>query len=154
MTATASADQSNTAPEDKLTAAKIAEKEAQRLRREGRDAEAVAMYNNARDLYADSEFAHDDNDLGEEVLRAIKRCDATMYNIRHPKEVRPVTVTPRPSCLYCSKPLRRFAFDGQTFKDGTPREWGSYGDNRFCGLRCGWNWACQHSALPTKKARP
>jgi hypothetical protein len=22
--------------------------------------------------------------------------------------------------------------------------WGSYGDDRFCGLTCGWQWACRN----------
>lgn len=28
-------------------------------------------------------------------------------------------------------------------------EWGSYGDNRFCGLRCGWRYAVQNSRPAT-----
>ncbi len=84
-------------------------------------------------------------------MRAIRRCDAIVSNIRHPKEQRASATTPRPNCLDCGKPLRRFKQDGRTFADGTPREWGDYGDNRFCGLRCGWSWACSNSPLPTTK---
>ncbi len=132
---------------DTLAEAKRAEKEAQALRRAGRDTEAVAMYTHARELYAETDLALDDNPLADDVLRAIKRCDKTGYNIRHPQAVRPSAITPRPNCLCCHKPLPRFKFDGKTFADGTPREWGAYGDNRFCTLTCGWQWACEHSPM-------
>ena len=141
----------------KLAAAKAEEKDARRLRREGRDEEAIASYDRARDLYADTNLVYDEHgesDLAKEVLAAIKRCDAIVSNLRHPKERRPAATTERPNCLACEKPLRRYKNDGRTFSDGTPREWGDYGDNRFCGLRCGWSWACRNSDLPTaaKKA--
>ena len=58
--------------------------------------------------------------------------------------------------LACDKPLRRYKQDGRTFNDGTPQEWGDYGDNRFCGLTCGWRWACRNADMPTtvpKKAK-
>lgn len=88
--------------------------------------------------------------MADDVMSAIKRCDAIVNNIRYPKEKRPTAVTPRPNCLACEKPLRRYKQDGKTFADGTPREWGDYGDNRFCGLRCGWDWACSHASMPRK----
>lgn len=143
----------------KLPAAKAKEKEARRLRREGRDQEAIELYDRARDLYADTNLVyheHGDSELAREVLGAIKRCDAILSNIRHPKTKRPSAITPRPNCLTCDKPLRRYKRDGLMFNDGTPQEWGDYGDNRFCGLTCGWRWACRNSSLPTtlpKKAK-
>jgi hypothetical protein len=130
---------------DKLTAAKAKEKEARRLRDEGRDTEAIETYKHARDLYTDTDLQFSDDD----VLRAIKRCDAIVSNIKHPKEHR--AATPRPNCLGCDKPLPRFKFDNKTFDDGTPREWGAYGDNRYCGLTCGWRWACRHAPMPKRK---
>lgn len=154
MTATATNDKetSRAASLTKLAAAKANEKEARRLRREGRDKEAIALYDRARDLYADTNLVyheHGDSALAKEVLGAIKRCDAILSNIRHPKTKRPSAITPRPNCLACDKPLRRYKRDGQTFNDGTPQEWGDYGDNRYCGLTCGWRWACRNSSLPT-----
>lgn len=140
-------DARHTASLGKLAAAKAEEKEARRLRREGRDEEAIESYERARELYADTDLQYNDDD----VMRAIKRCAAIVSNIRHPKETRPPAITPRPNCLGCDKPLPRFKFDGKTFDDGTPREWGAYGDNRFCTLTCGWRWACSHAPMPKVK---
>ena len=131
-----------------LSAAEAEEKRARRLRREGKDEEAIEAYESAREKYAATGLQYQDDD----VLRAIRRCDAVSRNIRHPKEQRPPATTPRPSCLDCGKALRRFKLDGKTFDDGTPREWGDYGDNRFCGLTCGWRWACQHAPMPKRSA--
>ena len=139
----------------KLAAARAEEKEARRLRREGRDEEAVEAYDRARGLYADTEFAYQHRtDSGEaaEVQRAVRRCISIVSNIRHPKPQRAPAITPRPNCLACEKPLRRYTRDGQTFNDGTPREWGDYGDQRFCGLTCGWRWACRHAPIRREAA--
>lgn len=133
----------------KLAAAKDEEREGRRLRRAGRDEEAVDVYERARELYASTGLQYSDDD----VMRAIKRCDAIVSNIRHPKIKRSPATTPRPHCLGCDKPLPRFKFDGKSFDDGTPREWGAYGDNRFCTLTCGWRWACRHAPL-SKKDKP
>ena len=138
----------------KLAAAKAEEKDARRLRREGRDEEAIEFYVHARELYADSGLAfHErgESDLADEVKRAIARCDKIASNIRHPKTQRAAATTLRPDCLACEKPLRRYKRDGQTFNDGTPQEWGDYGDNRFCGLTCGWRWACRNAPMPKLK---
>jgi hypothetical protein len=135
----------------KLKAAREEEKSARRLRREGREAEALASYGLARELYVSSEFAFDTGtDMADDVQRAIKRCDNIVSNIRHPKPHRPPATTPRPNCRGCGKSLRRYKRDGQTYDDGTPCEWGDYGDNRFCGLTCGWRWACKHAPLPER----
>ena len=138
----------------KLDTARAAEKSARRLREQGKSAEAIEAYDRARDLYMDTNLAfdeHGESDVAQEVQKAIKRCGTVVSNIRYPKETRPPATTPRPCCLACKKPLRRYKRDGQTFDDGTPQEWGDYGDNRFCGLTCGWRWACRNSALPTAK---
>jgi hypothetical protein len=39
--------------------------------------------------------------------------------------------------------LRRWAEDERRFaeKADPSRLWGNYGDNQFCGLSCGYNWA-------------
>jgi hypothetical protein len=140
----------------KLAAARAEEKEARRLRREGRDEEAIASYDHARDLYVDTDLAfHErgESKLADEVRHAIARCNAIVSNIRHPKTKRPPATTPRPNCLACDKPLRRYKYDDAAFSDGTPREWGDYGDNRFCGLRCGWNWACRNTTLHKTKGK-
>jgi hypothetical protein len=132
-----------------LDDAKAEEKRGQRLRREGKDKEAIEAYEKARALYVATDLHHE-NFGNNDVTHAIKRCDTIVSNIRHPKEQRTAAITQRPNCLCCGKPLRRFKFDGMTFDDGTPREWGDYGDQRFCGLRCGWSWACQHAPMPGK----
>lgn len=66
----------------------------------------------------------------------------------------------RPQCLFCARELRPnfkwvqipYHFDPQQRKQWRkdhPREfkgtYGSYGDNRFCGLTCGHSWAVRHS---------
>ena len=140
----------------KLAAARAEEKDARRLRREGRDEEAIESYDHARNLYVDSDLAFDDrgeSKLADEVKRSIERCRHIVSNIRHPKEKRGPATTPRPDCLACDKPLRRYKWDAKAFPDGTPREWGDYGDNRFCGLRCGWDWACGHAPMSKLKVK-
>lgn len=136
----------DTVTDDPLASAEAEEKRARRLRRDGKDQEAIEAYDRARDLYAETGLQYSD----EDVMRAIRRCAAIVNNLRHPKEKRPPATTPRPNCLCCGNPLRRYKWDGRTFPDGTPREWGDYGDNRFCTLTCGWNWACEHAPMPRK----
>lgn len=136
--------------EDGLEAAKAEEKRARRLRGSGSVGEAIEAYGHARELYAETGLQYDDDD----VMRAIKRCDAIVSNLKHPKVQRPAATTERPRCLGCDKPLPRFRFDDKTYDDGTPREWGAYGDNRFCTLTCAWRWACAHAPMPkTMKKR-
>lgn len=140
-----------------LEEARDKEKAGRRLRAAGNDQEALLAYQEARDLYADSGMQFSlDHVMANDVMGAIKRCDAIISNIRHPKTQRPAATTERPSCLGCGKPLPRFKFDDKTFDDGTPREWGAYGDNRFCTLTCGWRWACSHAPMPkmSKKRSP
>jgi hypothetical protein len=135
----------------KLQDARALEKDAARLRREGKDKEAIEAYDHAADLYVNTDLAfHErgESELADEVKRAIERCRTIVRNIKHPKDQRTPAKTPRPNCLACDKPLRRFKHDDMTFDDGTPREWGDYGDQRFCGLRCGWSWACRHAPMP------
>jgi hypothetical protein len=156
MTAAARPDDDEAWRFAKLAAGKAEEKDARRLRREGRDEEAVASFERASDLYADSGLflhEHGESELAAEVRKAIARCKKIVENIRSPKETRAAATTVRPDCLACGKPLRRYKWDDRKFSDGTPREWGDYGDNRFCGLRCGWNWACGHAPMP-KTAMP
>jgi hypothetical protein len=135
-----------------LEEARIKEKDARKLRVAGRENEALEAYSQARELYADSGLQYSGNStMADDVMSAIKRCDAIANNIRRPKAKRPTATTPRPNCLACNKPLRRYTRDGQTFDDGTPQEWGDYGDQRFCGLTCGWRWACRHAPMPKGK---
>lgn len=138
----------------RLDAARLEEKHATKLRREGKHVAAIAAYETARDLYVNSGAAFEgETELASEVQRAIKRCGNVITNIRHPKEKRPSAKMPRPNCLTCDKPLRRYRFDERAFDDGTPQEWGDYGDNRFCGLTCGWRWACRHAPMPKLAVR-
>lgn len=147
-----------------LATARAEEKKARRLRREGKNEEAIEAYDYARELYADTSFAFGgalrrrdsraEEELVDEVKRAISRCDSITSNLKHPKTQRAAATTPRPNCLDCGKPLRRFKWDDRAFADGTPREWGDYGDQRFCGLRCGWSWACAHAPMPKKAQKP
>lgn len=84
--AAAAKDASHAANLTKIAAAKAKEKAARRMRREGRDEDAIVMYDHARDLYADTNLVyheHGESKLAKEVLGAIKRCDAILSNIRH-----------------------------------------------------------------------
>jgi hypothetical protein len=137
-----------------LDTARAKEKDGRRLRAAGNNQDAIEAYEEARELYAETGLQYSrDSEIADDVMGAIKRCDAIVSNIKHPKEKRAAATTPRPNCLACDKPLRRYKQDGRTFNDGTPREWGDYGDNRFCGLRCGWDWACGHAPMQTKKSK-
>ena len=137
-----------------LDTARAKEKDGRRLRAAGNDQDAIDAYEEARELYAESGLQYSrDSVVADAVMGAIKRCDAIVNNIRHPKEKRPAATTERPNCLACSKPLRRYKHDGRTFDDGTPQEWGDYGDQRFCGQTCGWRWACRHAPMPRKGKR-
>jgi hypothetical protein len=135
--------------ESSLSPARAKEKDGRRLRAAGNDQAAIEAYEEARELYAETGLQYSrDSAVADDVMSAIKRCDAVVSNIRHPKTKRAAATTPRPNCLACDKPLRRYKHDGRTFNDGTPQEWGDYGDNRFCGLSCGWRWACRHAPMP------
>ena len=46
----------------------------------------------------------------------------------------------RPLCQYCDRPLRRYRWRVDYPERST---WGDYGDGFFCGLRCGYRWACR-----------
>ena len=48
----------------------------------------------------------------------------------------------RPICSHCGAPLRRYRYrEHQELNHGGKSQWGDYGDNIFCGLRCGYWWA-------------
>lgn len=127
------------------------ERAAASFRRKGEIPAAIDAYDRAGTAYADTGLSYHgqgESELAREVYAAIRRCQHIASNLRHPKEKRPAARTPRPDCLGCGKPLRRYKNDGRTYSDGTPREWGDYGDNRFCGLKCGWFWACRNAPMP------
>lgn len=135
----------------KLAVARAQEKSGRRLRKAGNTESAIEALEDAQGLYVDSALAfHEQGEskLAHEVRHAIERCRKITNNLRHPKDRRPATTTPRPDCLACGNPLRRYRLDRVNHPDGWPREWGDYGDQRFCGLRCGWRWACAHSPQP------
>jgi hypothetical protein len=69
---------------------------------------------------------------------------------------KPMPVGRRPKCLACGKELKPIYEWGAGYWEGTMQqrlEWkkanpkvfsgkyGGYGDNRFCGLNCGYNYA-------------
>lgn len=71
----------------------------------------------------------------------------------------------RPHCLFCREelapqfktPLIPYELWGDPEKKAQFREdhpkvftgtYGRYGDNRFCGLTCGWQWAVKFAPLP------
>jgi hypothetical protein len=133
------------ASDARLAAAQAAEHAAKKLRRDGELEEAAEAFDAAAQLYVDADIPTEANS------RNVKRCRQMASNLRYPRKQRAVATTPRPNCLTCKKPLRRFTLDGRTFADGTPREWGNYGDHRFCGLTCGWRWACANSIRTQEK---
>jgi hypothetical protein len=140
--------------ESSLSPARAKEKDGRRLRAAGNDQAAIEAYEEARELYAETGLQYSrDSAVADDVMSAIKRCDTLVSNIKHPKAKRAAATTARPNCLACDKPLRRYKHDGKTFNDGTPQEWGDYGDQRFCGLACGWRWACKHAPMPKMKSR-
>jgi hypothetical protein len=51
----------------------------------------------------------------------------------------------RPHCEQCDRELRVYRYR----KAGSKKLYGTYGDNRFCGLTCGYRWALRHQ---TKKS--
>ncbi len=73
------------------------------------------------------------------------------YSRPRPKAApRAVPTIPRPKCTCCGKALRRYKHDGYA-PGGVPKEWGDYGDNRFCGLRCGYRFALATTTNPGAK---
>jgi len=76
---------------------------------------------------------------------------------------RPRPVGSRPRCLNCNKELRpNYGYDvprpwfGEDYDGKKAKQfehehkifkgtYGGYGDNRFCGLNCGYRWAIKHS---------
>ena len=72
-----------------LDDARAKEKAARRLRAAGNDQDAIEAYEEARELYAESGLQYSrDSVVADAVMGAIKRCDAIVSNIRHPKEKR------------------------------------------------------------------
>ena len=138
-------------------AARTFEQAGKVARQNGRTEIAIASYEAAKNTYDECGLAwHErgESELANDTRKAINRCRNMASNLRQPpKAKRPPATTTCPNCLTCNKPLRRFKFDGEKFKDGTPREWGDYGDNRFCGLHCGWKWACGHTTVPKGKGK-
>lgn len=64
--------------------------------------------------------------------------------------------TPRPYCRQCGKPLRRVReWQERDSKGG--KVWGDYGDNFFCGLRCGYTFAVsalRMNSVPKRAPQP
>lgn len=128
-----------------LAQAQHVERHARKARREDPDG-AARVFDNAAEMYGASGLDYHGNgesELAKQVRNAIARCRKCASNLRHPKTHRPAATTPAPDCRACRKKLRRASshYDGRTTHDGKPREWGSYGDNLFCGLSCGYRWA-------------
>jgi len=47
----------------------------------------------------------------------------------------------RPHCRHCNRELRLYRWR----KAGSPKLYGTYGDNLFCGLTCGYRWALRRA---------
>jgi RNase P subunit RPR2 len=63
---------------------------------------------------------------------------------RERKERNAVSVAPhgkRPHCKHCNRELRLY----RCRKAGSAKLYGTYGDNLFCGLTCGWRFAIKHA---------
>lgn len=52
----------------------------------------------------------------------------------------------QPNCRQCTKLLKRFKYADQAWAtvNGVKREWGHLGNNKFCTMTCGFNWALAH----------
>jgi hypothetical protein len=53
----------------------------------------------------------------------------------------------KPRCRQCLKPLRRYRWRKEEWAKRAGYEWGDYGDGVFCGLRCGYRFACQAAGI-------
>jgi hypothetical protein len=80
-------------------------------------------------------------------------------------KLKPKPVGSRPRCLFCNRELRpNYGYDVErpwfyNDPDDTRRKaferdhkifkgtYGGYGDNRFCGLNCGYRYAVAHTKL-------
>lgn len=49
----------------------------------------------------------------------------------------------RPTCRSCGKPLRLFRWRAMEWAKERGLWWGDYGEGLFCGLRCGYRYACK-----------
>jgi len=49
-------------------------------------------------------------------------------------------VAQRPKCRWCGSTLRLFRWRAYDNHAGKDRTYGDYGDNLFCGLRCGYEY--------------
>jgi hypothetical protein len=55
----------------------------------------------------------------------------------------------RTTCLECGKRLKPYPYRDADKRPG--QEFGGYGDNLFCGLRCGFRWAVMEANRLEKK---
>jgi hypothetical protein len=61
------------------------------------------------------------------------------------------TGSPHPTVMYNKRVVEVVRVKILTYKTNATRlslwcgEWGDYGDDRFCGLRCGHKWAVKHA---------
>jgi len=62
----------------------------------------------------------------------------------------------KPHCLNCNKTLRRYRKGGSSKTGNTPpfKQFGDYGDNLFCGLHCGYQFAIKNIAAGRVKLHP
>jgi len=51
----------------------------------------------------------------------------------------------RPRCIYCTRELRPYP---HRHPSDPTKLYGTYGDNRFCGLTCGWKYAVRTTKNP------
>lgn len=51
------------------------------------------------------------------------------------------------TCLWCGRKLRAYRWRNTEYNRGSGRTHGDYGDNAFCGLRCGYLFACRIAKL-------
>ena len=47
------------------------------------------------------------------------------------------------TCNWCGRKLRPYPFRDARWREGQGKELGGYGDNHFCGLRCGYLFGVQ-----------
>lgn len=75
---------------------------------------------------------------GADYLARIEREHQEQRAERQSANVAPVGK--RPHCDQCDRELRVYRYR----KAGSAKLYGTYGDNRFCGLTCGYKWALCH----------
>ena len=82
---------------------------------------------------------------GQEYLEKLQREKSARDSVRNSVKVAPPGK--RPHCLTCGRDLWLYTWRDPSHPD---KLYGTYGDNRFCGLRCGYRYAIHLTRITRK----